>query len=194
MEMILELFLDWTISDNTNFFKDKIDIFIPPLLKQFPSYRQHSCKKRELLLLTVFAGLNFSLLAQRQVVIVPINIVVIQKLHFLLMGLLSFLARKIHHTLAYEMAVQDNQIYSDVGNSATLLSKILLDSATVLIDCYCDKAHESFKTILECWTHSLDLTNSMALLILEEFDRNLCSLSNNANGYSSTQSRVNSID
>lgn len=193
IDMILNLYLDWTTSNDVDFFQDKMDIFVPSLVKQFP-FNRHltTCKKRERLLLTIFAGLNFSILSLKQLVIVPINSVVIQKLHYLLLGLLSFVSRKIHGTLAYEMSVKDNQIYSDIGNSATLLSQILFESCIVLIDNYCKTAHGSFKSVLKCWVHSFDTTNSCSLGILDDFIRNLTSLYSDMINYSPSQLKVTS--
>ena len=166
-----------------------MDVFVPSLTKQF--HAVSTCKKRERLLLAVFAGLNFSLLSLKQIVIVPLNEVVIQKLHFLLMGLLSFVARKLHHTLAHEMTVKDNQIYSDIGDSATLLSQILLNSAVVMIDViYSKRGHESFRTILKSWAHSFDTTNTASLVILDDFIKNLGNLFSDIGNRSPDQLKV----
>jgi hypothetical protein len=187
-DIILNLYLDWTTLTDADFFRDNYDIFLPSLMKQFKT--SPLTKKRERLLLSVFAGLNFSLLSLKKVIILPTNEVVIQKLHFLLMGLLSFAASKLHHTLAYEMTVKDNQIYSDIGNSAKLLSQILLESALVMIHFHSKRAHESFRTILAAWAHSFDITNAASLVILDDFITNLSNLFSDIRNYSPDQLKV----
>ncbi len=187
-DIILNMYIDWTTSSDADFFKDYMDFFVPLLVNQFQT--SLTCKKRERLLLTIFAGLNFSLLSWKKLVIVPTNEVVIQKLHFLLMGLLSYVGRKLHHTLACKMSAKDNHVYLDIGNSATLLSQILLDSAIVLIDFYCERAYESFRTILASWAYSFDSTNASSLVILDDFVKNLGNLFLEIRNYSPDQLKV----
>jgi hypothetical protein len=187
-DVILDLYLDWTTSSDADFFKANMDFFVPLLSNQFQT--PITCKKRERILLTIFAGLNFSLLSWKKLVIVPTNEVVIQKLHFLLMGLLSYVGRKLHHTLASKMTAKDNYVYSDIGNSATLFSQILLDSAIVMIDFYCERAYDSFRTILASWAHSFDNTNTSSLVILDDFVKNLGNLFLEIRSYSPDQLKV----
>ena len=193
-EIILDLFLEWTAGDNADFFDDKLDVFIPPLLKQFPATQHHSstCKKREIVLIALFSALNFSSLALKRLILVPIHAIGQQKLHLLLIGLLSFVSMKMHQTFSHSMtkSVKENQKYSDIGDSATILSRILWESSIVLIDFYSDKAHESFRMILKCWMHSLDTTNVASLTILDKFLCNFTEITADIDKYSTDQLKV----
>ena len=88
------------------------------------------------------------------------------------------------------MTVKENQIYSDIGDSATILSQILWESSLILIDFYSDKAHESYRMILKCWMHSLDTTNVASLIILDKFLANFPELITDIDRYSSDQLKV----